>query len=467
MSKMDGQGIDLSSLGGPPLYCRPGDSTASMLSYGDKEHVLSSTPKLHSPEAIGDNSVKSRSRATEHSEQMNPDGLLLPNYSSHDVFMVTPPATHSRSAHIVEGVDSPWLWRQRLRCRDCRPKWHPSCSMYICFVFGFLCAAGHHIFYASLDGKLAESQTEMLRYGTILAYGAKAGFSAAVVSALKQRTWLTVRRKFMSIRALDSMFAAAEDMVAMFNLQFLRDAKGAFALAFFAWTTPLVVGLPFPSMFSSRATRIPTDCRCFFQVILTANTLLVQPTTMKYNAQCPNVRSLNFTFEETYDWRNPVTIDGLFETPVSIWNTTKQENESLSDPDWFDYYTGPNPVFQATATLAAFLKEVVPRKNSSVDTCGSGWNCTFSIDFTGPGYSCTEVASGVGSTPGRLIQSSGEIAAPFTTEFLLPQGNYSYYAYTSGGEYSTTHLKNVGIGGVPDMPPPLIPAISEPCGRSL
>lgn len=190
-------------------------------------------------------------------------------------------------------------------------------------------------------------------------------------------------------------------------------------------------------------------------MILTANTLLVQPTTMKVEGKCPNVRSLNFTFEETYEWRNPVAIDGLFETPVSIWNSTKgQEEESLIDPNWFDYYTGPHPVFQVTATLAAYLKEVVPRKNSSVDTCGSGWNCTFSIEFVGPGYDCTEVASGAGSIPRMLTQSSGEIAAPFPTDFLLPRGNYSYYAYTSGGEYSTTQLKDVGVGGIPTMRPP-------------
>lgn len=175
---------------------------------------------------------------------------------------------------------------------------------------------------------------------------------------------------------------------------------------------------------------------------------------MQYDGQCPNVRSLNFTFEETYDWRDPVTIDGLFETPVSIWNTTRQEDESRRDSAWFDYYTGPHPVFQATATLAAYLKEVVPQKNSSVDTCGSGWNCTFSIDFKGPGYNCTEIASGAGSVPKKLVQSSGEIAAPFTTDFLLPHGNYSYYAFTSGGDYSTTQLSDVGIGGIPNMSPP-------------
>lgn len=191
-------------------------------------------------------------------------------------------------------------------------------------------------------------------------------FSAAVISAFKQRTWLTVRNRFLSIRALDSIFAAAEDVVAMFNLEFFCAAQGAFALAFFAWTTPLVV-------------------------ILTANTLLVLPKPMVFNTTCPNVRSLNFSFEETYDFRAPDKVDQAFELPLSLWNTTKREDGS--DPNWFDYYTGPNTFIQQSATLAAFLKEVVPRKNSSMDTCGAGWNCTFLIEFTGPGYQCSEVAS--------------------------------------------------------------------------
>lgn len=304
--------------------------------------------------------------------------------------------------------------------------------MYVCFIFGLLCAVGHHIFYASLDGMVAGDQSEMLRYGTILAYAAKAGFSAAVISAFKQRVWVTVRTRFMSIRALDSMFSAAEDMVSMLNFEFLRHAKGAYALALFAWTTPLIV-------------------------ILTANTLLVEPRTIAHATTCPAVRTLNFSFEETNEWRNETKIDGLFEIPLSIWNTTKRDDNS--DPNWFDYYTGPSPALQVTATLGAFLEEVVARASASFDTCGSGWNCTFTVQFTAPGYSCAEMASGVGATPKNLTQESGEAVAPFpNTDFLLPRGNYSYYAFTSGGEYSITQMANVSVGGIPNMDPADYPA---------
>lgn len=306
-------------------------------------------------------------------------------------------------------------------------QWHPSFTMHICFVFGIIFSVLHHLYYSFLEGKPAQDQTWILRYGSFLAYAAKAGFSSAVITAFKQRAWVTVRNRFMSISALDAMFAAGEDMMAMANLGFLKDAKGAYVLAAFAWTTPFVV-------------------------ILTANTLLVEPRRMTYNTTCPGVRTLNFSFEETNEWRNPTAIDGLFENPVSLWNTTKRADDS--DPDWFDYYTGPSSGFQQTITLGAFLEEVVARKGAAAEICGVGWNCTFMINFTAPGYQCTELASGVDTVPKNLTQESGEAVPPFGTDLLLPRGNYSYYAYTTAGEYSQTQFKKASVGGIPLIEPP-------------
>ncbi|GJD04324.1 hypothetical protein ColKHC_13149 [Colletotrichum higginsianum] len=302
--------------------------------------------------------------------------------------------------------------------------WHASWNMYLWLVLGVACAVGHHVFYHTLDGRAADDQVRMLRYGTVLAFGAKASLGAAVISAFQQRIWTTVRSRFMTIAALDSLFAATENFVALFNWEFLKGAKAAAALALLS---PLVV-------------------------ILTSNTLLVEPRTIMENTTCPSVRSLNFAKEDTHQWREPVKIDGRYEMPLSIWNSTKPAD---SEPDgWFDYYTGPSPNFQQTATLGAFLQEVVTRKNASTEVCGKGWNCTFEIDFTAPGYRCSEQARGIGSRPANLTQASGEAPPPFGTDILLPEGTYAYYAFTSGGEYSTTQMKEVEIGGIPKMDPP-------------
>ncbi|KUI54484.1 hypothetical protein VP1G_01868 [Cytospora mali] len=417
MSKMDKQRLDLSSAETsrpPPLYHQPNASTTRMPFHGDES--FPGSPQVSTP-GVYDNQFS----ATQRDSQA--EGLIgnkRPRHSSRTVSF-GPSTTFEYPGGEKDPPDTHTIFQSL----SCTPGWHPSFGMYTCFMAGVLCAVGHHLYYTSLDGKPADKQTEMLRYGTFLAYAAKASFSAAVVSAFKQRVWVTVRSRFMSISALDSMFSATESMLAMLNWDFLRDAKGAFALAVFAWTTPLVV-------------------------ILTGNTLLVEPTTIVQNTTCPAARSLNFTFEELNDWRAPVQIDGLFEIPVSIWNTTKRNGQT--DDDWFDYYTGPSPNFQQTAALGAFLEEVVTRKNAALEVCGSGYNCSYTVDFTAPGYKCTELASGVGSVPTNFTQESGEAIPPFGTDILLPRGNYSYYAYTTGGEYSTTQLKDVGVAGIPNIP---------------
>ena len=167
---------------------------------------------------------------------------------------------------------------------------------------------------------------------------------------------------------------------------------------------------------------------------------------------CPGVRTLNFTFEEINEWRIPTKIGGVYELAVSMWNTTKPPNQD--PPGWFDYYTAPGFNLQQTATHSAFMGSVVSRKNASVEVCGSGWNCSFDIHFVGPGYKCTELASGLDTEVANLTQESGSIAPPFSKDLLLPRGLYAYYAFTNGGEYSATQLEDVDIGGIPKTKPP-------------
>lgn len=430
-SKMNEESLDLSSVGEPPVGHRDGhDEWSPRMPFHSNECFQMSPQPVHSALSDDDLSKGGVEQTDSRVELLTEDEPSVKKATPTRAVSFAPSSTTfsypSPGKHISPSWPSePASWSFSF-CGGVW-QWHPSFSMYLCFVFGILCSVGHHIYYLALDGQPAINQTEMLRYGTFLAYAAKAGFSATVISAYKQRVWVTVRNRFVTISALDAMFAAAEDMVTMLNLDFLRHAKGAYALALFAWTTPLVV-------------------------ILTANTLLVEPRQMSHDTTCPAVRTLNFTFEETNEWRNPTQIDGLFENPVSLWNTTKRADDS--DPNWFDYYTGPSPNFQQTASLGAFLEEVVARKHASADTCGVGWNCTFTINFTAPGYQCMELASGVDSVPQNLTQESGEAVPPFGTDLLLPRGNFSYYAFTSGGEYSGTQLENVSIGGIPLMSPP-------------
>ncbi len=134
--------------------------------------------------------------------------------------------------------------------------------MYLCFALGVACAVGHHAFYQSLDGRVADSQTQMLRYGTLLAFAAKAWLSAAVVQAFRQRVWAAVRTRFMAVAAVDALFAAAEDLTAFLSRDLFRGSGTAAALAAFVCVAPLMV-------------------------ILTANTLLVELRTVSVAGPAP------------------------------------------------------------------------------------------------------------------------------------------------------------------------------------
>ncbi|KAI1644588.1 uncharacterized protein F4817DRAFT_346189 [Daldinia loculata] len=307
--------------------------------------------------------------------------------------------------------------------------WRPAWFMYLSFLFGVACAIGHHVFYTSLNGKPAVDQLAMLRYGTVLSFSAKAGLVAAVVIAFKQRIWTTVRSKFLSVAALDSLFAAAEDASALLNIEIYKQAKIAMLLAAFVWLTPIVI-------------------------ILTSNTLTMELALSIENTACSGIRTLNFTKDELEEWRNPTKSDNLYGLSMSIWNTTASDTAS---PDWFDYYASPSNPLIRVATHAAFMGQAVSKSSINIDICGSGWNCTYTINFTAPAYKCSELASGVGSE----IKTLGNQKPPdgLSTKLLVPEGDYSYYAYTSGGEYSTQQMKDTSPGGIPNMEPPFPEAL--------
>jgi hypothetical protein len=91
------------------------------------------------------------------------------------------------------------------------------------------------------------------------------------------------------------------------------------------------------------------------------------------------------------------------------------------------------------------------RQDICGDAYGDSYNCTYSQTFTGPGYQCIEVATGINDT-GRLK----EFDAPFNTSILVPNGNYAYYANADVGAYDRPQKVQFekGTGGVPVGPPP-------------
>ncbi|KAI1092018.1 hypothetical protein F5B19DRAFT_492787 [Rostrohypoxylon terebratum] len=364
-----------------------------------------------------------------------PMDYYSPPGSSHTTFSPRDRFQHSRTnsrAHLLN-TPSTGAWRSPRTppayssvISPARRWWHwrPVWSMYLAFLFGVVCAASHHAFYKTLNGKSADAQITMLRYGTILSFAAKAGLVAAIIIAFKQRIWITVRSKFLSVAALDSLFAATEDMSALFNAEIYQRAKIAMVLAIFVWLTPIMI-------------------------ILTSNTLTVKLVLRMDNTTCPSIRTLNFTRDELEDFRNPTRIQGLVGKSLSLWNNT---TPNTSSPDWFDYYTDSSSPLIRVATQAAFMGQPIEKTDAAIDICGYGWNCSYTINFTAPAYECSELASGRGSE----VKSLGNQIPPdnFDTSLLIPDGIYSYYAYTGGGDYSPQQMKETGDGGVPLTQPP-------------
>src|SRR5207244_1887762 len=84
--------------------------------------------------------------------------------------------------------------------------------------------------------------------------------------------------------------------------------------------------------------------------------------------------------------------------------------------------------------------------------CGTGWNCSFVVNFTAPGYKCHDFSDGAFSPP-----SGSTIGAlPFDLGKLVPKGNFSYFVIADQGEYAAQQTNSTD-GGHPAYPPPFPP----------
>ncbi|KAK3389523.1 hypothetical protein B0H63DRAFT_463906 [Podospora didyma] len=312
--------------------------------------------------------------------------------------------------------------------RGSRWAWFDSrLIMYGLLLLGIIFAASHHAFYANLAGKPADDQLKMMRFGTLLAYVAKSALVSAVIFAYRQQIWATVKRKILQLGTIDSLFAATDDVTAIANWEFARKAKVALGLAIVSWLYPLTV-------------------------ILTPATLTVAPLTETQITQCPAVRTLNFEAEKVKNWRKQIRINNFPGIPLSLWNCTLPNSVGVTDPfneTFFDYWTGSTWQTSMLSTLSTYANRVVPRDNASLETCGLGWNCSYTVSFTAPGYKCESVARGRNDNTDKLAQ----LGSPFDTTDLLPDGSYSYIAHGYLGDYYPIQI-DAGDGGVPNMPPP-------------
>ncbi|KAK0643891.1 hypothetical protein B0T16DRAFT_355591 [Cercophora newfieldiana] len=350
-------------------------------------------------------------------------------YQSHDYLLGTPP---SRSTHRFQSDYSPYGQqsppsppRRRGKAWDFffHKGWmNSSWIMYALLILGIIFAVSHHVFYSGLAGKPADDQLKMIRFGTLLSYLSKSSLVSAVIFAYRQQIWATVKRKNLRLRGIDNLFAAVDDLTALASWELVKKARVALALAVLVWLYPLTV-------------------------ILTPATLTVGPLTETLVTQCNGVRTLNFESEKTKNWRDAIRINDFPLISLSLWNSSLGASSEVRTPfneTFFDYWTGTSLQTNLYSTLSAYSDKAVKRDDVSIEVCGAGWNCSYVIEFTAPGYKCEQLARGRDDNTAKL----SDMKAPFNTKDLLPDGKYGYVAHTTLGEYSSVQI-DAHPGGAP------------------
>lgn len=168
--------------------------------------------------------------------------------------------------------------------------------------------------------------------------------------------------------------------------------------------------------------------------------------------QCHNVRTLNFEAEKFKNWRRTDRLHGFRGISLSLWNCTIEDSSRIFTPfneTFFDYWTANSPQAGHVADWSALSGSVVARPNVALETCGAGWNCSYTISYRAPGYKCSELARGRNLDQARLSRQG----VPFDVSNLAPMGDYGYWAETMHGEYAIQQIES-GPAGAPTMDPP-------------
>ncbi|RSM19573.1 hypothetical protein CDV31_001460 [Fusarium ambrosium] len=260
---------------------------------------------------------------------------------------------------------------------DIKIHWYHPSLMAVPWLAGFALAVGHHVYYASIDGKDAEDQRWVICVGTGFAFLVKARFAANLGIAIKQLVWTMLRRRSMSLRGIDALFAITTDPTAFLVHDIWMGMPCLVLLAVLLWGIPLAA-------------------------IVTPAAISVATVTTRSNHSC-DIPALNF--EKRFDWkyRTPQsslanhnkTLLGLgIRPPLSEYGLDEEGND-VADP-W--QYGGPTPVAEKLLRKVVIGQEILPFPS----ICGP--NCTYITTTPGVGYNCSRIS--FNSTKAAYINST-------------------------------------------------------------
>lgn len=272
--------------------------------------------------------------------------------------------------------------------------WFLPSSMVGLLLLGFLGAVAHHLFYQSLNGKVAKDQLMMVRIGTALAFFTKAMLVGSVIIAYRQRIWDTMRRKPLTLKGIDGLFAVVEDPTHFFTLEMYKKAKLATTMAIITWIIPLASVLSPAALTTELAYIVGGNNTC-------------------------DVHTINFTSENVNDWRKPRFRAG---ESLAFWNVTPTYEAKVEDRmEWFD-----QPSFNAVRlfTLTTMSHTFIPMESPCV-----GFNCTWALNFEGPWYNCTK------KNGTELTNDLNPLTENDTFNSLAPYGNKMYFMDEDSVDY--------------------------------
>jgi hypothetical protein len=247
--------------------------------------------------------------------------------------------------------------------------WWTSFCMIALFVSGVVGAIAHHAFYRSLDGREAKNQLWMGRIGTGMAFYTKASLVGSVVLSYKQRIWYSLRRRGMTVGAIDglyvsltelfnlytniSSFSVIEDPSQFRKWEMLTGAKLAVLMAASAWTIPLAA-------------------------VFSPSTLTTTLGAKDYPGTCSRVPNLNFTAETDLNYRVARIVNGGLGLSIYYQNTTDASGTAAG---YFDYFDQPSKNAARVTSISAFMKRAVAKDGANAQSCGGAFNCTYSISL--------------------------------------------------------------------------------------
>jgi hypothetical protein len=347
------------------------------------------------------------------------------NEQTHKYPPKTPDSAKSFQSTFSRRVDSGTerlIQRRSTQAALWKVHWRTPTLMLLSFLTGMSLALGQHLLYRSLHHTTENSEIKRVRvvlYGRALAYLSNSAFVGCLILCYRQRIWTTFRERALSVWAIDQIFLATEDPSLFLNWEVVSKATLVTAMAVAIWLTPIAT-----IIFSPGALTFGD----YFDI----------------NISKGPVPTLNFTEESYKDWRIPTFMsDMTSKRSLMYYNTTDIAGKA---PGWFDYYDQPSADLSRIALMTAYnmKDQALKRENARVIACGGDFNCTYTLEFLGPGYNCESIAKGVGDN--EMLATAG---APFDTSYLVPEGKNVYFAKVDLGEFERPQTGNLSGGGVP------------------